>query len=162
MTITVKPATPDQLPAIAGLLEEMDRFYGAAEFDPLDVRTRQIQQALFSDLPAGYALLAWDDDELVGMAAYAFLWPAEGLTRSLYLKELYVRESAQRRGVGVALMEALFELATKYECSRVEWTTDAGNAGAQAFYEALDQVQLPTKVFYRADAAAIDRGLPRD
>ncbi len=35
------------------------------------------------------------------------------------------------------------------ECSRVEWTTDAGNTGAQAFYEALGARPLISKVFYR-------------
>jgi GNAT superfamily N-acetyltransferase len=58
-------------------------------------------------------------DRPVGIVSYSFLWPAEGLTRSLYLKEVCVAESARRRGVGTALMNALFELAAKHECRRV-------------------------------------------
>src|SRR5260370_8786324 len=50
----------------------------------------QVAEALFTSPPAGYALLAWDGTQLAGLAAYSFLWPAVGLTRSLYLKELYV------------------------------------------------------------------------
>ncbi|MFI9597889.1 GNAT family N-acetyltransferase [Nonomuraea sp. NPDC052265] len=95
-----------------------------------------------------------DGEEPVGIASYSFLWPAEGLTRSLYLKELYVAESAQRRGVGTALMNALFDLAAKHECSRVEWTTDTGNSGAQHFYDELGQATLPTKLFYRTSHPA--------
>jgi hypothetical protein len=41
-------------------------------------------------------MLAWDGDDLAGFAAYSFLWPAVGLTRSLFLKELYVAEAARR------------------------------------------------------------------
>ena len=36
-----------------------------------------------------------------GMASYSFLWPAAGLTRSLYLKELYVAQDWQRQGIGL-------------------------------------------------------------
>ncbi|MEV3986711.1 GNAT family N-acetyltransferase [Nonomuraea sp. NPDC049758] len=69
-------------------------------------------------------------------------------------QRLYVAESAQRRGVGTALMNALFDLAAKHECSRVEWTTDTGNRGAQYFYDELGQETLPTKLFYRASHPA--------
>ncbi|MGR6915445.1 GNAT family N-acetyltransferase [[Actinomadura] parvosata] len=155
MSISVVPVTPEQTEPLVELLEEMDRFYGATETDPIEVRRQEIQQALFTDPPAGYALLAWEGERAVGMASYSFLWPAEGLTRSLYLKELYVAEAAQHRGVGTALMNALFELAAKHGCSRVEWTTDTGNSGAQRFYEKLGQTVLPTKLFYRADDQAI-------
>ncbi|MEV5556331.1 GNAT family N-acetyltransferase [Nonomuraea wenchangensis] len=153
MTVKVVPATPDHVEALVGLLEEMDRYYGAIELDPVEVRTRQVQQALFTEPRAGFALLAWRGEQLVGVASYSFLWPAVGLTRSLYLKELYVAESAQRQGAGTALMNALFALAAEHECSRVEWTTDRDNVRAQQFYEGLGQSELPTKLFYRVDTA---------
>src|SRR6516164_6517496 len=115
----------------------MDRFYGATDVEPPSTRTRQIADAIFSTPPAAYALLAWDGDRLVGFAAYSFLWPAVGLTRSLYLKELYVAEACRERGVGKLLMQNLVEIAVKHACSRVEWTTDEQNRDAQAFYESL-------------------------
>ena len=40
-----------------------------------------------------------NDARLVGIAAYSLLWPAIGLTRSLYLKELYVPEGVLRTGI---------------------------------------------------------------
>ena len=148
--IKVTPASPGDVLAIAGLLEQMDRFYGAVDAEPLDDRMRQINEALFSSPPAAYALLARDGAHPAGVAAYSFLWPAAGLTRSLYLKELYVGEGYRRRGVGKLLMQALFETADKHGCSRVEWTTDRDNVGAQAFYEMLGLPQHPSKIFYRA------------
>jgi GNAT superfamily N-acetyltransferase len=98
-------------------------------------------------------LLAWAGPQLAGMAAYSYLWPAVGRTRSLYLKELYVGESHRRAGVGKLLMRAVFETAAQHGCSRVEWTTDSGNAGAQAFYETLGLPRHPAKVFYRLEDA---------
>jgi GNAT superfamily N-acetyltransferase len=150
-SVSISPASPDDLQAMAALLAEMDRFYGSASADPPDERLRQINEALFADPPAAHALLAWDGAELVGFAAYSFLWPAIGLTRSLYLKELYVAARSQRQGVGKRLMEALFEVGAKHRCSRVEWTTDTDNVGAQAFYEMVGLPPHPTKIFYRVE-----------
>ena len=149
--ITVSPAVPDDALAMAALLEGMDRFYGSVEAQPSGERIRQINEALFSDSPAASALLARDGAQLAGIAAYSFLWPAVGLTRSLYLKELYVPELYQRQGVGKLLMHAVFEVAGKHRCSRVEWTTDTDNVGARAFYDTLGLPAHQTKIFYRVE-----------
>jgi GNAT superfamily N-acetyltransferase len=114
----VTPARPGDVPALAELLAEMGRFYGEAAARPLAERVRQIGDALFTSPPAAHALLAWDGTELAGMAAYSFLWPAAGLTRSLYLKELYVGERYRRRSAGKLLMQALFEMARQCGSSR--------------------------------------------
>jgi GNAT superfamily N-acetyltransferase len=136
---------------MAALLAEMDRYYGAASAEPLAERVRQIGEALFASPPAAHALLAWDGGALAGLAAYSFLWPAAGLTRSLYLKELYVARAHRHRGTGTLLMTAIFEVASTHRCSRVEWTTDDDNPGARAFYEALGLPAHRPKIFYRAE-----------
>ena len=151
--IRVAPAGPADVLALTELLEEMDRFYGAAGGASREERVRQTSEALFSDPAAAYVLLAWAGPRLAGMAAYSYLWPAVGRTRSLYLKELYVGESHRRGGVGKLLMRAVFETAAQHGCSRVEWTTDTGNARAQAFYAELGLPKHPSKVFYRVQDA---------
>ena len=149
--IFVADAEPGNIEAIAALAEEMDRFYGATDTEPLSARISQIADAIFSDPPAAYALLAWNGDQLVGFAAYSFLWPAVGLTRSLYLKELYVVQACREQGIGKLLMQNLVEIAAKHGCSRVEWTTDEQNRGAQGFYESLGVPRNSSKLFYRLE-----------
>jgi GNAT superfamily N-acetyltransferase len=95
---------------------------------------------------------------VAGLAAYSFLWPAVGATRSLYLKELYVPDTYRRQGVGKLLMRAIFETAGTLGCSRVEWTTDAGNTAAQAFFAKLDLPAYPSKIFYRIEATGSGLG----
>jgi GNAT superfamily N-acetyltransferase len=149
--VAVTPAEPHHVDALAALFEEMDRFYGDPAGGSLVVKAEQIAEALFGEVPAGAALLAWDDDELVGTAAYSFLWPAIGVTRSLYLKELYVGAAHRRKGIGKLLMDALFEVAKKHGCSRVEWTTDDTNQSAQQFYDELGVPVNTSKMFYRVE-----------
>jgi ribosomal protein S18 acetylase RimI-like enzyme len=151
--IVLAQATVEDVPGIAALLEELDRFYGSTEFDPIQARIAQISNLLFGDPPTAHVLLARVDGALAGLAAYSFLWPAAGVTASLYLKELYVSAEHRRAGIGRDLMTRLVEIAAERGCSRVEWTTDRDNDLAQLFYTALGFQTLPTKVFYRLPIA---------
>lgn len=94
-------------------------------------------------------LLAKDGDEVLGMASYSFLWPAAGAGTSLFLKELFVRGNARRRGVARQLMAAVRDAAKAAGCTRVEWQADQDNHAALAFYAALDAKPHEGKVFYR-------------
>ncbi len=146
--IVVRPATSDDVHQILTLAEEMDRFYGTPEVGLLELRRQQIHDALLSDVPAANTMLAFDGDTAVGFAAYSFLWPAVGLSRSLYLKELFVSQAHQRRGIGRALMQSLFEVARKHNCSRVEWTADRDNPDTQAFYKTFGVEPQDGKLFF--------------
>ncbi|GAA2471557.1 GNAT family N-acetyltransferase [Winogradskya humida] len=134
---------------IAALAAEADVFYGDVRNDPLEERRSQIHEALFSEDYFAHMLLAWDGDNLVGFATYSFLWPAAGLTRSLFLKELFVSASARRRRVGTLLMQTVFEVAKRSKCSRVEWQTEADNGIARSFYARFGGGELNGKVLYR-------------
>ncbi|WP_342211068.1 MULTISPECIES: GNAT family N-acetyltransferase [unclassified Streptomyces] len=94
MTVTIRPAHPDDVPALADLIEEIERFYGGTALQPLPERRTQTKEALFGPQPLAHALVAaTDDGRLAGLAAYSFLWPARGTTHALFLKELYVRDA---------------------------------------------------------------------
>jgi len=147
--LSVRPVAEADIPALAELFAEMDRFYGATDIEPAAEYERQLQALLMREQPVAHVLVACADEALVGFASYSFLWPAVGLTASIYLKELYVLQAVRGKGVGKALMDALFQVAANTGCSRVEWTTDASNAEARAFYERLGVEENAEKVFYR-------------
>lgn len=145
--IRIEPARQVDVDALVGLLAELAAFYGTG----VPPKADETADALFGEQPAATVLLAWDEDDLAGMAAYTYLWPAVGTIRSLYLKELFVSSAHRHSGVGRRLMAALFDVAAQRGCSRVEWTTDQGNTAAQRFYAELGAAVLPTKVFYRTE-----------
>lgn len=155
--IRLAGAAPGDEAAIAALLAELDEFYGDPPEGAPAERAELVRAALLGDPPAAMALLAWDGPALAGFASYSFLWPAAGLTTSLYLKELYVAGSYRRTGTGKLLMEGLYRIAAERGCPRVEWTTDTSNPGAQAFYESLGVKPLPAKIFYRASGADLEQ-----
>jgi len=95
-----------------------------ALFD-LPLRDDSIARFLSSD--DHHLLLAVDGDEPVGMVSGVELThPDKGVEMFLY--ELAVAETAQRRGTGTALVEALKALAIERGCRGMWVLTDADNA----------------------------------
>jgi hypothetical protein len=47
------------------------------------------------------------------------------------------------------LLDRLRSIAVARGCTRLEWTTDTSNGGAQSFHESLGAESLETKLFYR-------------
>ncbi|AEM87690.1 cyclophane-containing RiPP N-acetyltransferase HaaN [Streptomyces violaceusniger] len=157
MSVTIRPADKRDVIAVAELIEEIERFYGSTEIQPLAERQAQVEEALFGAPPMASALLIEDETgALAGLAAYSFLWPAAGSSHSLFLKELYVRDTLRRQGVGAQLMNELRALAVaRPGCSRIEWMTDQDNTGARAFYKSLGFAEFDGKIIYRVDTSTV-------
>src|SRR5262249_33724438 len=138
---------------ILTLVEEMDAYYGDVAREDEQSRAAQIHDHLFGPTPSAQAVVARDGDSVIGSATFSSLWPAQGTTRSLYLKELYVLEAWRGQGVGHLIMDEVERLARALGCSRLEFTTDVDNVGAQAFYGRLGYAPHPGKLFYRRNLA---------
>ncbi|MFE2429391.1 cyclophane-containing RiPP N-acetyltransferase HaaN [Streptomyces sp. NPDC059373] len=158
MSVTIRPAEKNDVRALSELIEEIERFYGSTDSDiqPFDERQSQVEEALFGSPPLASALLVQDDEtgDIIGLAAYSFLWPAAGSSHSLFLKELYVRDTLRQQGIGARLMNELRAIAAaRPGCSRVEWMTDRDNPIARSFYQSLGFAEFDGKIVYRVDSS---------
>jgi ribosomal protein S18 acetylase RimI-like enzyme len=124
------------------LLELMRRL---AEFERYDAEFAVTMETLLAqgferDPPDFYALLAEDADGAgapSGMLVY-YLIPFTFRARpTLYIKELYVAESARGRGAGEALLRAAARAAVSLGCATIKWQVAEWNTRARAFYERL-------------------------
>lgn len=145
----VERATQADTQTISEILGEVEAYYGGKN-TPAD--QTQIHRALFGSGPVATVLLAREGDDVLGMAAVSLLWPAAGADSSMFLKELFVREGARRRGVARHLMNAVRAAADAAGCTRIEWTADRDNPPALALYQALGFQQHNGKAFYRWEA----------
>lgn len=59
--VEIRPAEQRDVEALAVLMEELDRFYGATDTEPPDQRTRQITKFSSKSPVAGYVMLAWEE-----------------------------------------------------------------------------------------------------
>ena len=82
-----------------------------------------------------FALGAYVDDKLMGIAHYLFHRSTWALHRYCYLEDLFVSEAARGRGLGRALIETVYQKAQAANASRVYWLTQSGNTEARILYD---------------------------
>jgi GNAT superfamily N-acetyltransferase len=82
-----------------------------------------------------YAMVAVDSARVVGLVHY--LWHRSTITiePTCYLQDLFTAEAARGKGVGRALIEAVYEQARLAGVVQVYWRTHATNATARRLYD---------------------------
>jgi ribosomal protein S18 acetylase RimI-like enzyme len=92
-------------------------------------------------------LLAMAGDDPVGfVTGVEILHPDKG--PEMFLNELAVAESHRRRGIGIALVTALRDLARARDCRAMWVLTDHDNAAAVATYEKAGPTPGTTHVMF--------------
>jgi GNAT superfamily N-acetyltransferase len=154
--ITIRPPSSEDVPTLARLFSEMQSHYGRPVSDAMATTAAR----LACRPPVGtfdpHTLIAVIGTEIVGSLVMNVTFPAFELTRSLYIRDLYVTRTMRRHGVGQALVKAATRLALAEGFSAIEWTTDSGNTAARAMYEACGAMQLD-RTYYRLFDDALRR-----
>ena len=80
---------------------------------------------------------AYVDGKLLGIVHYLYHRSCWTVGNYCYLQDLFVAEAARGRGLGRALIEAVYAKARADGASRVHWLTHETNATARALYDTL-------------------------
>ena len=111
-------------------------FYGRSEATALPVAITQMTWARFfeADEPV-HALVAEDEGQLLGLAHYLFHRSTTAIEPICYLQDLFTSEMSRGKGVGKALIEAIYERAKSAGSARVYWQTHETNLTAMRLYD---------------------------
>ena len=80
------------------------------------------------------ALVAELDGEIAGIAHYLFHRSTNHLANLCYLEDLFTAQTKRHRGIGGALIRAVYDRAREAGSTRVYWMTHESNATAIALY----------------------------
>jgi GNAT superfamily N-acetyltransferase len=97
------------------------------------------------------ARLALVDGQVQGFAVHLHHPSTWVATEDCYLEDLYVADTARRKGLGRALIDDLIALARSRGWARVYWHTNEGNTRARALYGQLH----PVRRAYPVQSAAL-------
>ena len=81
------------------------------------------------------ALVAESGGKLVGIVHYIFHRSTTFLAPTCYLQDLFTAAELRGRGVGRALIEAVYDKARAAGCPRVYWLTHETNTTAMRLYD---------------------------
>ena len=118
------------------LWEGYNRFYGRFDGTALpDAITAVTWERFFDTYEPMFAMVAEADGHLIGLVHY--LWHRSTITvePSCYLQDLFTAETARGKGVGRALIEAVYEQSRLAGVVQVYWRTHVTNATARRLYD---------------------------
>jgi GNAT superfamily N-acetyltransferase len=129
--MTIRPSTPQDLPAIHGLILELAAFENGLDRVHNTLAQMEAEQDCFQ------CLVAEDKSgTVVGMALFYpvyYTW----IGKTMYLDDLYVQSAYRGQGLGMQLLEGVFAAARAAGCKHVRWQVLDWNTPAIALYERI-------------------------
>jgi len=133
---SIRPLAREDRPQWEALWEGYNAFYGRAGATALSPEITGMTWTRFFDAyEPMHALVAAENERLLGLVHYIFHRSTISIGPDCYLKDLFTREDARGRGVGRALIHAVYERAQTAGSSRVYWLTQETNQTARRLYD---------------------------
>ena len=155
MTLSIRPAEPEDVGTLLRLVRELAEYERAA--DQVVATEALLHEALFATPPAAEAVIAEIDGQAIGMALYFFNFSTWTGWRGLYLEDLYVTPVARGTGAGKALLKHLAGIAVARGCTRFEWSVLDWNTPAKDFYKAMGAEPMDGWTVHRVSGEALAR-----
>jgi GNAT superfamily N-acetyltransferase len=131
MPLTVRPVVAADLAQWEPLWAGYNTFYKRTL--PAET-TRKTWARFFDPSEPMYALVAEENGKLLGLTHYLFHNATAFPEPTCYLSDLFTNDAARGKGVGRALIEAVYARAREAGAARVYWQTHETNHTAQILY----------------------------
>ena len=117
------------------LWEGYNAFYGRSGETALPAEITQLTWSRFFDAHEPmHAMVTENDGQLLGLVHYLYHRSTIMSGPICYLADLFTNEAARGKGIGRALIEAVYEQARLAGSSRVYWQTHETNVTAMELY----------------------------
>ena len=138
MAPAIRHVTEQDFKGWLPLWEGYNAFYGRSGSTALPAAVTRTTWARFLDpqVPV-HALVAESDGRLLGLTHYLYHLSTTRIEPTCYLQDLFTAPAARGRGVGAALIEAVYEQAKAAGAYRVYWQTHETNHTARKLYDKL-------------------------
>jgi GNAT superfamily N-acetyltransferase len=151
-TMNIRPVRPEDFDAWKPLWDGYNAFYERSGPTALPEHiTRATWQRFFDAYEPVHAFVAQaDDGQLLGLVHYLYHRSTIAIGPNCYLQDLFTAEAARGKGVGKALIEAVYDVARAAGCGRVYWHTRETNLTAQRLYNQFAEgggVMVYRKIF---------------
>jgi GNAT superfamily N-acetyltransferase len=135
-SILIRPVEQSDFPEWKPLWDGYNAFYGRKDATALaEEISRMTWSRFFDPHEPVHALVAVESGRLAGLVHYIFHRSTISIAPTCYLQDLFTLESARGKGVGRALIEAVYQRAVEAGSGRVYWLTHETNETAMKLYD---------------------------
>jgi GNAT superfamily N-acetyltransferase len=136
INLSIRPVTQQDYDQWLSLWDGYNKFYGRSGATALAPEiTRMTWSRFFDAYEPVHALVAESDGKLLGLTHYLFHRSTTAIAPNCYLQDLFTIEGARGKGVGRALINAVYDLAKLAGAPRVYWQTHETNTTAMQLYD---------------------------
>jgi GNAT superfamily N-acetyltransferase len=134
--VSIRSVTRQDYERWLPLWDGYNAFYGRSGATALSPAITAMTWARFFDAyEPVHALVAERGGDLLGLTHYLFHRSTTAIEPTCYLQDLFTSEAARGKGVGRALITAMYEQAKRAGSSRVYWQTHETNHTAMQLYD---------------------------
>jgi GNAT superfamily N-acetyltransferase len=153
MSITIRSATPQDVPQILAFIRELADYERLLHVVVASEET--LRENLFGAKPRAGVVFAMHEGREVGFALFFHNFSTFTGQPGLYLEDLFVKPEARGLGVGKKLMAWLAKTAVERNCARFEWAVLDWNEPAIKFYRSIGAKGLDDWRVQRVDGEAL-------
>lgn len=136
INLTIRPVVRSDYDQWLPLWDGYNTFYGRSGKTALDpVITQTTWTRFFDTYEPVNALVAESDGRLIGLTHYIYHRSCITIEPTCYLQDLFTTEADRGKGVGRALINEVYRLASLAGSSRVYWLTHETNHTAMKLYD---------------------------
>jgi GNAT superfamily N-acetyltransferase len=132
--LSIRPATIADAGLLRTLIRELAEF--ERELDSVTIKESDLARDGFGPNPKFRALIAEWNTQPAGYAlffGYYSTWAGPGL----YLEDVFVRSQFRGKGIGMALLSSVAQIAVQKDCSAMRWEVLGWNEKAIGLYKGL-------------------------
>jgi GNAT superfamily N-acetyltransferase len=155
MALRIETIQFEQLTQLLNLLREFAQFENLQNEFLVD--EEKLNLVLFGEEKFVECLVGFADEEMVAYAIFFPIFRTFRGDRSMYLEDLYVKETMRGRGFGLAMLKAVARQARERGFSRMDWQALNWNIPAIDFYKKLGAESNEEQMDFRLIGAAFEK-----
>ncbi len=135
MQLTIRPATPTDIPQILQFIRDLATY----ELEPEAVLATEadLLRDGFGPNPRFHCLIAEVEQQPAGFALYFLNYSTWRGHHGIHIEDLYVHPTLRGQGIGKALFTRIAAIAVAEGCPRLQWDVLEWNTPAIDFYEQM-------------------------
>jgi GNAT superfamily N-acetyltransferase len=134
----IRRPTQEDFAQWLALWEGYNEFYGRVGKTAVPREITEVTWGrFFNTTEPVHALVAEEGEKLVGLTHYLFHRTTGTISDTCYLQDLFTVESSRGKGIGKALINAVYEQAKIAGSNRVYWQTHETNTTAMKLYDKI-------------------------